>query len=110
MRRHASPRIRRVIPATLARIPSQQTVDAMLRLVLAPETDQLLDYRTLKALSKLRAAQRDLAVRSGLVYEVAQREAGQGALCTRRVRPSALQPTTAACRPASAPPAPGRAG
>ena len=76
----ASPRIRRVIPATLARIPSQQTVDAMLRLVLAPETDQLLDFRTLKALSKLRAAYGDLLFDSDVVHQVARREAEQAAL------------------------------
>jgi ATP:ADP antiporter, AAA family len=76
----ASPHLRRVIPATLARIPSQQTVTAMLRLVLAPETDQLLDYRTLKALSKLRAANPDLLFDSGTVHQVARREAEQGAL------------------------------
>jgi ATP:ADP antiporter, AAA family len=73
-------RVRRVIPATLARIPSQQTVETMLRLVLDPKTDQLLDYRTLKALSKLRATHRDLAFDPGLVYEVAQRECDQAAL------------------------------
>jgi ATP:ADP antiporter, AAA family len=70
----AAPRLRRVIPATLARIPTQPTVDALLRLVIAPETDQLLDYRTIKALSKLRAAAPTLRFDPALVDEVADRE------------------------------------
>jgi ATP:ADP antiporter, AAA family len=66
--------VRRAIPATLARIPSQHTVDALLHLVLAPETDQLLDYRSLKALSKLRAQHAGLVFDPGLVWEVAERD------------------------------------
>lgn len=68
-------RIRRAIPGVLARIPHQATVDALLHLVLAPETDQLLDFRTLKALGKLRARQPDLVFDPSLVLEVAEREA-----------------------------------
>ncbi|NJD11316.1 MAG: cyclic nucleotide-binding domain-containing protein, partial [Gemmatimonadetes bacterium] len=67
--------LRRLIPATLARIPTQQTVDVMLRLVLAPETDQLLDFRTLKALGKLRARHPELQFDPQLVWQVAEREA-----------------------------------
>jgi ATP:ADP antiporter, AAA family len=67
-------RVRRVIPSTLSRIPAQQTVDAMLYLVLAPETDQLLDFRTLKALNKLRAHHAELRFDPALVWEVARRE------------------------------------
>jgi ATP:ADP antiporter, AAA family len=66
--------VRRAIPATLVRIPGQATVDVMLQLVLAPETDQLLDYRTLKALSKLRARHPELTFDPAVVYEVAERE------------------------------------
>jgi ATP:ADP antiporter, AAA family len=71
--------VRRMIPSTLARIPTQQTVDALLHLVLAPETDQLLDYRTLKALSKLRAQQPQLTFDPALVWEVAERECDHAA-------------------------------
>jgi ATP:ADP antiporter, AAA family len=78
-------RVRRAIPATLARIPTQQTLDAMLRLVLDPATDQLLDYRTLKALSKMRAAQPELGFTASLVYEVAERES-DAAACYASVR------------------------
>jgi hypothetical protein len=67
-------RLRRLIPGMLARIPAQQTVDAMLRLVLAPQTDQLLDFRTLKALSKLRARHPGLRFDPVLVWQVAERE------------------------------------
>jgi ATP:ADP antiporter, AAA family len=71
--------VRRVIPSTLARIPTQQAVDAMLRLVLAPETDQLLDFRTLKALSKLRVRNPQVAFDPGIVWEVAERECDHAA-------------------------------
>jgi ATP:ADP antiporter, AAA family len=67
-------RVRRAIPATLAHMPTQDTVDAMLRLVLDPLTDQLLDYRTLKALSKMRAAHAGVPFDAELVLEVARRE------------------------------------
>lgn len=86
--------IRRAIPGVLARIPHQTTVDALLHLVLAPETDQLLDFRTLKALGKLRAREPDLAFDPSLVLEVAEREAEAarryaGALARLRQRPDA---------------------
>lgn len=48
-------RVRRHVPDVLARIPSQASVDALVAAYAAPETDQLLDFRTLKALNKLRA-------------------------------------------------------
>lgn len=51
----AHPTIRRHIPSVLARMPNREAADAMLHSVVAPETDQLLDYRTLKALSQIRA-------------------------------------------------------
>jgi AAA family ATP:ADP antiporter len=53
--------VRRMIPSVLARIPAPETVDALIRCALAPETDQLLDHRSIKALSKLRARNADLA-------------------------------------------------
>jgi ATP:ADP antiporter, AAA family len=68
-------RIRRTIPRVLGAIPDQGTVDALLELVLAPETDQLLDYRSLKALGKLRARQGGLSFPADLVLEVARLEA-----------------------------------
>lgn len=46
--------VRRNIPAVLARIPAQATVDDMLRIVAAGPPDRLLRYRALKALNKLR--------------------------------------------------------
>jgi HEAT repeat protein len=66
--------VRRAIPVVLARIPEQATVDALVRLVLAPETDQLLDFRSIKALGKLRARGDGLAFDRHLVLEVAARE------------------------------------
>jgi ATP:ADP antiporter, AAA family len=66
--------IRREVPRTLARIPSQKTVDALLHLVIADETDQLLDLRALKALSKLRARNPDLKFDVDLVMQVAERD------------------------------------
>jgi ATP:ADP antiporter, AAA family len=71
----ADARVRRAIPGVMARIPAQATVDTLLTLVLAPETDQLLDFRSLKALGKLRARDEQLAFDPALVLEVAQREA-----------------------------------
>jgi hypothetical protein len=68
-------RIRRTIPGVLARIPAQATVDALFELVLAPETDQLLDFRSLKALGKLRARGDTLEFPADVVLEVAAREA-----------------------------------
>jgi ATP/ADP translocase len=51
----ADPHVRRNIPSVLASIPTQATVDALIHSYLLPETDQVLDNRTLKALNKLRA-------------------------------------------------------
>jgi len=52
--------VRRHIPSVLARIPDSETVQVLVRCVIAPETDQLLDYRAIKALSKLRSRNPDL--------------------------------------------------
>jgi ATP:ADP antiporter, AAA family len=55
------PQVRRQIPSILARIPSPETVPALARCILAHQTDQILDHRAIKALSKLRAADPTLA-------------------------------------------------
>ncbi|HSJ32166.1 MAG TPA: Npt1/Npt2 family nucleotide transporter [Longimicrobiales bacterium] len=63
--------VRRLAPAALARMPSRRTVDLMLRLALAPETDQLLDHRTIRALSKVRAHNPDVVFDRELVDRLA---------------------------------------
>jgi AAA family ATP:ADP antiporter len=73
------PLVRRAVPATLARIPSQHTVTAMLRLVIAPETDQLLDYRTIRSLSQLRTHHAELIFPPAEVYAVAEAECAAAA-------------------------------
>jgi ATP:ADP antiporter, AAA family len=80
-------RIRRAIPGVLARIPHQETVEALIMLVLAPETDQLLDYRSIKALGKLRSRHADLHFDPGLVLEMAGREAEAARRYARTVVP-----------------------
>jgi ATP:ADP antiporter, AAA family len=70
----APPRVRHAIPALLARIPTQVTVDALLRLILARETDQMLDARAVRALSKLRARFPRMLFNVELVREVMLRE------------------------------------
>jgi ATP:ADP antiporter, AAA family len=57
----ADPRVRREVPGVLARIPSPVSVAALVRAVVALETDQVLDHRAIKALSKLRARNPELA-------------------------------------------------
>gem|GEM_PF-797202 len=52
--------VRRQIPSVLSQVPSPETVPALVRCILAPETEQVLDYRAVKALSKLRARNPDL--------------------------------------------------
>ncbi len=52
--------VRRHIPSVLSRIPSPETVRALVRCIVAPETEQLLDHRAVKALSKLRARNPEL--------------------------------------------------
>lgn len=70
----ADPRVRRAVPSVLARIPSEASIHALLTAVIAPETDQWLDYRTIKALSRLRAHHPDLAFNATLVRAVMRRE------------------------------------
>ena len=68
------PGIRRHIPSVLARIPDTRSVDVMLHSVIATETDQLLDYRTLKALSQLRLRHPDLHFDPTMVMDSLRRE------------------------------------
>lgn len=70
----ADPRVRRNIPSVLAAIPAQATVDALIHSYSLPETDQLLDNRTLKALNKLRATGADLEFDPELVTVALARE------------------------------------
>jgi AAA family ATP:ADP antiporter len=71
--------VRRAIPSVLAHIPSAVTVETLVRSLLAAETDQLLDYRTMKALSALRARHPELHIDPTLVGEPIAREAGAAA-------------------------------
>ncbi|MGH7540778.1 MAG: cyclic nucleotide-binding domain-containing protein, partial [Gemmatimonadota bacterium] len=72
--RTAEPRIRRNIPSVLAEIPSQNTVDALIGSYLLPDTDQVLDDRTLKALNKLRARHPELRFERERVLRAVGRE------------------------------------
>ena len=54
------PAVRRHLPSLLSRIPAQETVPALVRCILAPETEQVLDHRAVKALSTLRARHPEL--------------------------------------------------
>ncbi|MGQ0561785.1 MAG: Npt1/Npt2 family nucleotide transporter [Gemmatimonadota bacterium] len=71
----ADPTIRRLIPGVLARVPSDQAVSVLLRAISARETDQVLDFRAIKALGKLRARFPDLRFPGDDVRAVLQREA-----------------------------------
>ncbi|HEX6134287.1 MAG TPA: Npt1/Npt2 family nucleotide transporter [Longimicrobiales bacterium] len=84
------PRVRRAVPATLARLPSQQAVDAMLQLVIAPETDQLLDHRVIRVLSKMRVRHPALVFDREQVQQVAQ------SACDAAARYASVQPTLSA--------------
>ncbi|MEJ2501753.1 MAG: cyclic nucleotide-binding domain-containing protein, partial [Gemmatimonadota bacterium] len=70
----ADPTVRRHIPSVLARVPHPKAVTVMLHSVVAPETDQLLDYRTLKALSQLRVRDPSLGFDTGMVMASLHRE------------------------------------
>ncbi len=78
--------VRRHIPSVLARIPDARAADVMLHSVIAPETDQLLDYRTLKALSQLRARAPNIEVDTGMVRTGIRRELGAAARYDRARR------------------------
>ncbi|HEY0809762.1 MAG TPA: Npt1/Npt2 family nucleotide transporter, partial [Longimicrobiales bacterium] len=81
--RSVDPAVRRIIPSVLARVPSEQSVIALLRAITARETDQVLDFRAIKALGKLRARYPDLRFPADAVRIVLQRE---GAAAERFVR------------------------
>jgi ATP/ADP translocase len=68
------PVVRRTIPSVLARIPADTTVRILLRCIAARETDQLLDFRALKALGKLRSQAPQLRFDERAVCEVLVRE------------------------------------
>lgn len=76
------PAVRRHIPAVLARIPVQATVDDMLRILAAAPPDRLLRYRALKALNKLRTeGGPGLLFSVEPVAQVIEREVQCGARC-----------------------------
>ncbi len=62
--------VRRHIPSVLSRIPSPESVRALVRCIVAPETDQLLDHRAVKALSKLRSRNPELEFDPGEVDDL----------------------------------------
>jgi hypothetical protein len=78
-------RVRRTIPSVLARIPASGTTEALLRSVIAPETDHVLDYRAIKALNKLRARHPDLTFDRALVLSAADDEVAAAARYARAV-------------------------
>src|SRR5690606_38151792 len=78
------------IPAALARLPSQRTVDAMLELVIADETDQQLDHRVIRTLSKLRVRQ------PGLLFDASRVDAIARASCDAAARYAAARPAVQA--------------
>jgi ATP:ADP antiporter, AAA family len=71
--------VRRNVPPVLAAIGGQTSLDVLLDSLADPETDQLLDFRTLKALNKLRARSPELAFDAETVLEVCRREAERAA-------------------------------
>lgn len=73
---NAPPAVRRHIPSVLARVTDPRAADLMLHSVVAPETDQILDYRTLKALTQLRLRDPALTFDEGLVWTTIHREVG----------------------------------
>lgn len=77
--------VRIAIPNILSRIPFQGTVDVLLESFLAPETGQLLDFRALKALNRLRASDADLEFDADLVAAAVRRELAAAALYHRAV-------------------------
>lgn len=74
MDERAHPAIRQLVPTVLARIPTQRSADALLYSIVATETDQLLDYRSLKALSRLRASHPELTFDRDEVLRCVARE------------------------------------
>lgn len=68
-----NPAVRRHIPSVLARIPHPETFDLLVSAVVAPETEQVLDYRAIKALSKLRARNPELEFKGAAVQRLLDR-------------------------------------
>ena len=66
--------LRRQIPALLAQLPSDAGVATLLRAIAARETDQVLDFRGVKALSKLRKRFPRLAFPADAVQVVLSRQ------------------------------------
>jgi ATP/ADP translocase len=89
--------VRRHVPGVLARHTCQASVDVLLASYAAPETDQLLDYRTLKALNKLRSADPELAFERETVLAAMEREF---AAARRYARAAAAIPEAEADGPA----------
>lgn len=71
----ADPLLRRQIPSLLAQLPSEEVIATLLRAISARETDQVLDFRAVKALSKLRNRHPTLAFPRAGVQLVLKREA-----------------------------------
>jgi hypothetical protein len=70
----AESQVRLSIPNILSRMHHQAAVDVLLESFLAPETGQLLDFRSLKALWRLHQAAPDLEVNADMVLASANRE------------------------------------
>lgn len=74
---HRDRSVRRQIPGVMARIPTQVTVSALLRALREPGPDRVVEFRTLKALNKLRsgtASEEPLEFDPSAVLAVARRE------------------------------------
>ncbi len=74
---------RRQIPAVMARIPAQSTVDDLLRFLGSLPRDPLLRQRLLKALNKLRARNPELKFDPGAISKALDAEVEASALYTR---------------------------
>jgi len=66
--------VRRAIPTVMAELPGAETAIALLHSIAAPETDQLLDFRAIKALSRMRASHPDVVFDPVLVSDAIQSE------------------------------------
>jgi len=72
---HEQPWVRRHVPATLARLPSRPSLDALLAAVDDP--DGFLRYKIIAALASLRRGHPDLAVPADTVERLVVRETGR---------------------------------
>ena len=71
--RDTDPSVRRSIPAVLGEIPRPAVVEALIDAYMWPETEQVLDDRALRALSRLRGTT-DLTFPEGAVRQAVERE------------------------------------